>query len=161
MDKNIRYGPGTETIQLNDFQQEVNDSIEQFWQAAQAKRGRVMGQREVFLMAAYIAGLTEAVIGLETRLNGVTNMLAAYTSEYGDVLYNTLMEPSVEAEIVEGQITIQEAIHTVELETNSSEEVNNDTSTEEDGRGTKGSGLDASYKKKIKRSLSEDQAEDH
>jgi len=133
---------------LNEFQQEVNDSMEQCWAAAQSGRGRVLGQREVFLMAAYISGITEALMGLENRVNSNVNMLAAYMEEYGQDLFDTLTA-DVEAEVVdqeyEGQITIQEAIEEAEVvdpANAESGEVFNDTVTEKDGRDTEGSGLD-------------------
>jgi hypothetical protein len=99
---------------LNEFQQEVNNAIELFWQAAQAKRGRVMGEREVRLVAAYISGLAEGIMQLENQVAFLSNMLAAYKNEFGADLFNTLIEQSV----VEGEIVDQA---NVELETNSSE----------------------------------------
>jgi hypothetical protein len=86
---------------LNEFQQEVNTAIELFWQAAQAKHGRVLGEHEVRLVAAYISGLTEGVMQLENQVGLLSNMLAAYKNEYGEDLFNTLTS---EPQVVEGEI---------------------------------------------------------
>ena len=87
--------------QMTDFQKEVNTTVESFWQAAQGKRGRVMGEREVRHVATYIVGLTEGIMELENRLAVSANMLAAYINEYGEELMETLLtEDVVEAEVV-------------------------------------------------------------
>jgi len=104
--------------QMTDYQKEVNTTIESFWQAAQAGRGRQMGEKEVKHVAAYISGLTEAVIGLENQVGWASNMLAAYTNEYGEGLLDTPNNENVVDAVVEGEIVDQA---NVELETNSSE----------------------------------------
>lgn len=96
---------------LNEFQQEVNNAIELFWQAAQAKRGRVMGDREVRLVAAYISGLTEGVMQLENQVGFLSNMLAAYKEEYSDELFNELTQEVVEGEVVDEE-TDEETVQT-------------------------------------------------
>ncbi len=87
--------------QMTDYQKEVNTTIESFWQAAQAGRGRMMGEREVKHVAAYISGLTEGIIGLENQLGWASNMLAAYTNEFGEELLDTLNETDVVDAIME------------------------------------------------------------
>lgn len=93
--------------QMTDYQKEVNTTIESFWQSAQAGRGRVMGEREVKHVAAYISGITEAVIGLENRLAFVSNMLAAYTNEYSTSLLETLSIQD-DQNVVEGEVVEEE-----------------------------------------------------
>ncbi len=60
-----------------------------------------MGEREVKHVAAYISGLTEGIIGLENQVTWASNMLAAYTNEYGENLMKTLSENVVDGEIVD------------------------------------------------------------
>ena len=91
-----------ERQQLNDFQKEVNTTVESFWQAAQAKRGRVMGSREVMHVATYISGLTSGIMDLENRLAVSANMLAAYINEYGSALADELLTDNVD--VVEGEV---------------------------------------------------------
>ena len=87
--------------EFNDFQKEVNEGVEAFWQAAQAKRGRVMGSREVMLLAAYISGMTEGIMELQGALQYKSNLLAAYIEEYGDTLAVELAGGIIEGEVVD------------------------------------------------------------
>ena len=140
---------------MNEFQLEVNYQIELFWQAAQGKRGRVMGTREVMLVATYISGLTEAVISLENQVASIQNMLAAYVNEYGEDLFNTLTNaPIIEGEIVDDQANVgstheayecpgEGCVDTHTYDSSGGEIIDNEE-TEENGSGSSSTGLDAS-----------------
>jgi hypothetical protein len=117
---------------MTEYQKEVNTTIESFWQAAQAKRGRVMGEREVAHVAAYISGLTEGIMGLENQLGFVSNMLAAYTNEFGENLMKTLTEQNV----VEGEVIN-------DTETEESASGLDDESSQTTGRDSENERLDA------------------
>ena len=92
--------------QMTDYQKEVNDTVESFWQAAQAKRGRVLGEREVRHIAAYIAGISEGIMELQGALSYTQNMLAAYKEEFGENLLHTLI--TNQQDVVEGEIVEEE-----------------------------------------------------
>jgi len=99
--------------ELTDFQKEVNRSVEAFWQAAQAGHGRMMSEREVKLLAAYIAGMTDGLMEMQMQAEYSGKMLNAYIEVHGDDIVKEWSRPIddvIEGEVVADEETAQASV---------------------------------------------------
>ena len=80
------------------YREETIQTLNDLFDAATAARGQVLDQRKVRMVASYINNLTQGIEVKDIMITGCDNMLAAYMNEYGEQLYETLLE-EVEAEV--------------------------------------------------------------
>ncbi len=82
------------------YREETISVLEDLFDAAVGSRGQVLDQRKVRMVASYIQNLTQGIEVKDIMIVGCDNMLAAYMNEYGEELYETLLE------VIEGEVVV-------------------------------------------------------
>ncbi len=76
---------------MNEYQQAVKNTLEDFFSAANAFKGQVLDKTKVRQIATYINNLVRRIEQDQIALMGADNLLAAYIEEYGSGLMDTLL----------------------------------------------------------------------
>lgn len=87
---------------MNEYQKQVELTLNDLFSAARKWSGKVLNKEQVRQVCSYIQNMDRALQQRDLALAGADNLLAAYTNEYGSELLDALIASAQEE--VEGYV---------------------------------------------------------